>query len=102
MDKDWMPLLQTPPFPEYTSGHSTISGASSEVLTQLFGDNVAFTDSTEAKFGHGVGQFKSFYEAANQASISRVYGGIHFTSACDEGLKTGTEIGKLVMLKATK
>ncbi|WP_435357730.1 vanadium-dependent haloperoxidase [Emticicia sp. SJ17W-69] len=102
VDTKWNPFLQTPPFPEYPGGHSTISGASTEVLTQLFGDNIAFTDSTEAKFGHGVGQFQSFYEAGNQASISRVYGGIHFRSACDEGFKSGIEIGKWVMLKASK
>jgi hypothetical protein len=102
VDTKWIPFLQTPPFPEYTSGHSTISGASAVVLTELFGDNVAFTDSTEAKFGHGVGQFKSFNEAAEQASISRVYGGIHFRSACDEGLKSGREIGKLVIQKTKK
>lgn len=102
MDTKWVPFLQTPPFPEYTSGHSTISGASAQVLTELFGDNVSFTDSTEAKFGHGVGVFKSINEAADQASISRVYGGIHFRSACDEGLVVGRKIGKLVMQKAMK
>lgn len=102
VDTKWIPFLQTPPFPEYTSGHSTISGASAEVMTELFGENVSFTDSTEAKFGHGVGQFKSFNEAAEQASISRVYGGIHFRSACDEGLVAGRKIGKLVMQKAKK
>lgn len=102
VDTKWVPFLQTPPFPEYTSGHSTISGASAEVMTELFGENVSFTDSTEAKFGHGVGQFKSFNEAAEQASISRVYGGIHFRSACDEGLIAGRKIGKLVMQKAKK
>ncbi|MFN3849022.1 MAG: vanadium-dependent haloperoxidase [Spirosomataceae bacterium] len=100
VDPKWTPYLQTPPFPEYTSGHSTISGASAEVLTSLFGDNVAFTDSTEHRFGHGVGQFKSFREAASQASVSRVYGGIHFRSACDEGLKAGTKIGQLIIQKA--
>jgi len=102
IDTKWVPFLQTPPFPEYTSGHSTISAASAEVLTELFGDNVSFIDSTEAKFGHGVGQFKSFNEAAEQASISRIYGGIHFRSGCDEGLKAGKEIGKLVIQKAKK
>jgi len=102
VDTKWTPFLQTPPFPEYPGGHSTISGASTEVLTQLFGDNIAFTDSTEAKFGHGVSHFKSFYEAGSQASLSRVYGGIHFRSACDEGLKSGKEIGKWVMLKTKK
>jgi PAP2 superfamily len=99
LDPKWQPFLQTPPFPEYTSGHSTISGASSEVLTSLFGENIAFIDSTENNFGHGIGNFKSFKEAATQASISRVYGGIHFKSACDEGLKVGEKIGQLVIQK---
>jgi hypothetical protein len=100
IDHTWVPYLQTPPFPEYTSGHSTISAASAEVLTSLFGDNVAFTDSTEFKFDHGVGQFKSFREAAEQASISRVYGGIHYRSGCEEGLKAGIKVGQLVLQKA--
>jgi hypothetical protein len=100
IDHTWIPYLQTPPFPEYTSGHSTISAASAEVLTSLFGDNVAFTDSTEFKFDHGVGQFKSFREAAEQASISRVYGGIHYRSGCQEGLKAGVKVGQWVLKKA--
>ncbi|AEI51687.1 vanadium-dependent haloperoxidase [Runella slithyformis] len=97
IDPKWQPFLQTPPFPEYTSGHSTISAAAAEVLSFVHGDNVAFTDSTEFKHGHGVMSFTSFREAALMASISRVYGGIHYRSGCDEGNKCGVKIGKHVL-----
>lgn len=99
IDPKWMPFLQTPPFPEYTSGHSTISSASAEVLTALFGDRVAFTDSTEYKYGHGVKKFNSFREAAENCGISRIYGGIHYKSGCNEGLICGAKIGKYIILK---
>lgn len=95
-DTEWAPFLQTPPFPEYTSGHSTISAASAEVLTNLFGDNVAFTDSTENKYGHGVRNFKSFREAATDCSYSRMYGGIHYRSGCEQGQAAGIKIGQFV------
>jgi hypothetical protein len=98
-DSDWLPFLQTPPFPEYTSGHSTISAASAEVLTELFGDNVAFTDSTELKYGHGVRTFESFRKAATDCSYSRMYGGIHYRSGVEEGQVTGIKIGQFVFEK---
>ncbi|ULQ51304.1 vanadium-dependent haloperoxidase [Flavihumibacter fluvii] len=94
IDKDWRPLLQTPPFPEYPSGHSVISGAASSVLTTLVRDNYAYTDSTELPFGMPSRQFKSFNEAANEASISRLYGGIHFTPALNNGLEEGRKIAQ--------
>jgi membrane-associated phospholipid phosphatase len=94
-----MPFLQTPPFPEYASGHSTISAAAAEALTTLFGDNVAFTDSTEYKYDHGVRKFSSFRQAALECSISRVYGGIHYQSGCDEGNLAGVKIGQFVSEK---
>jgi hypothetical protein len=97
IDPKWQPFLQTPPFPEYTSGHSTISAAAAEVLSFVHGDNVAFTDSTEFKHGHGVLSFKSFREASLMASISRLYGGIHYRSGCDEGNVCGVKIGKQVL-----
>jgi membrane-associated phospholipid phosphatase len=99
LDKDWQPYLQTPPFPEYPSGHSTISAASAEVLTAFFGDNVPFTDSTELIFGHGIGHFPSFRAAAAEASVSRVYGGIHFQSGCDAGAGLGRQVGVAVVGK---
>lgn len=101
MDPKWTPFLQTPPFPEYPSGHSVISTAAATVLTNLMGDNIAFTDSTEYKYGHGVRSFKSFRDAANEASISRLYGGIHYRSALDNGQVEGEKVGNWVVQKAT-
>lgn len=100
IDPKWAPFLQTPPFPEYPSGHSTISSAAATVLTQLMGDSIAFTDSTEYKYGHGVRTFKSFNDAANEASISRLYGGIHYRSALDNAAAMGTKIGQHVLERA--
>lgn len=100
IDPKWAPFLQTPPFPEYPSGHSTITAAAATVLTQLMGDNVAFTDSTEFKYGHGVQSFTSFKDAATQASISRLYGGIHYRTALDNGAIMGTKVGEWVLQKA--
>lgn len=97
IDRTWQPLLQTPPFPEYPSGHSVISAAAAEVLTDMFGDNVAFTDSTELRFGLPARSFASFRQAAEEAAISRLYGGIHFRDAIEEGLEQGREIGRLVV-----
>ena len=96
VDPNWKPFLQTPPFPEYSSGHSTITAAAATVLQDLLGD-VAFIDSTENAYGHGVMAFKSFADAADMASISRVYGGIHFKSACTEGGKAGVKVGANVL-----
>ncbi len=100
IDPKWTPFLQTPPFPEYPSGHSVISTAAATVLTNLIGDNIAFTDSTEYKYGHGVRSFKSFLDAANEASVSRLYGGIHYRSALVNGQKEGGEVGKWIIQKA--
>lgn len=101
-DAKWIPFLQTPPFPEYTSGHSTISAASAEVLTDMFGDNITFTDSTEHKYGHGVRTFTSLRQAALECSFSRVYGGIHYRSGCEEGQKAGARIGQFVVAEMKK
>lgn len=97
IDPKWMPLLQTPPFPEYTSGHSVISAAASEVLTQLLGDHFSYTDDTELMFELAPRHFTSFRAAAEEAAISRLYGGIHFRDAIDNGLLQGREIGKIVV-----
>jgi hypothetical protein len=99
IDENWTPLLQTPPFPEYTSGHSMISNAAAVVLTDLFGDNFTFTDSTELEFGMPPRSFGSFKEAAAEATISRLYGGIHYRPACEIGLDIGVKIGQLVVSK---
>ena len=102
IDQRWKPLLQTPPFPEYTSGHSVISTASAVVLTGYFGDNFDFIDSSEIYFGLPQPPFKSFLLASEEAAISRLYGGIHFRDAIEEGVKQGQKIGEMVWSKVGK
>lgn len=99
MDESWRPLLQTPPFPEYSSGHSVISTAAAVVLTKLFGNNFGFTDNTEVEFGLPVKHFTSFSEACNEAAISRLYGGIHYRAAIENGQKQGSDLGKFIIQK---
>lgn len=96
IDTEWTPVLQTPPFPEYTSGHSVVSGASSEVLTSIFSDNFAFDDTTELPYGLPMRQFKSFRLAAQEAAISRMYGSIHYRAAVEVGIDQGIKVGTLV------
>ncbi|MEP6738135.1 MAG: vanadium-dependent haloperoxidase [Chryseolinea sp.] len=98
MDENWVPLLQTPPFPEYSSGHSVISGAASVALTKIFGE-ITYKDSTEIEFGLTARSFNSFKDAAKEAAVSRMYGGIHYRQACDEGLKQGNAIGEYIVSK---
>ncbi|WP_346856299.1 vanadium-dependent haloperoxidase [uncultured Draconibacterium sp.] len=104
IDENWLPILQTPPFPEYTSGHSVVSGAASVALTHFFGDNFAFDDDTELPYGLPVRSFTSFYAASAEAAISRMYGGIHYRAAIenglDQGLKLGEHVSKTVQTKA--
>ena len=104
MDENWAPLLQTPPFPEYTSGHSVVSGASSVILTKIFGDNFQFTDTTEEPYGLPPRDFTSFNAAAEEAAISRLYGGIHFRPAIENGLTQGKNVGQYIVeqIKFTK
>jgi hypothetical protein len=97
INADWVPLLQTPPFPEYTSGHSVVSTAASLMLTKLFGENFSFADSTELEFGLPVRHFPSFKYAAEEAAISRFYGGIHYMSSIENGKEEGTEIGTFII-----
>jgi hypothetical protein len=99
IDEDWVPLLQTPPFPEYTSGHSVISAASAVTLTKLFGDNFAFVDSTEIEFGLTARSFKSFNHAAEEAAMSRMYGGIHYRPAVENGVVEGRALGNFLLQK---
>jgi hypothetical protein len=96
LDQDWKPYIQTPPFPEYTSGHAVISAAVAEVLTRKLGDNIAFRDSSQMEFGIKPRAFRSFREAAQEASMSRVYGGIHYVPSCEQGSLNGQKIGQLV------
>ncbi len=96
IDPDWRPFIESPPFPEHTSGHATISAAAATVLTQYFGDNFSFTDSTEVEFGMSARTFSSFYEASDQAAMSRLYGGIHYRIGNEGGRLNGRQIGKYV------
>ena len=95
IDEAWAPLLQTPPFPEYSSGHSVISAAAAEALTALYGEPFAFEDTTEVAFGLPVRRFASFREAAQEAALSRLYGGIHYRMAAERGLVQGRGVGDL-------
>lgn len=102
IDAKWEPLLITPPFPEYPSGHSTQSGAAAVVLTRLFGENFAFTDTTHERDGLKPRHFASFEEAAREAGISRLYGGIHFRAAIERGLEQGRCIGQHALALRTR
>ena len=97
IDAEWRPYIQTPPFPSYTSGHSVISGSVAEVMTQIFGDNFSYTDTSEIEFGIPHRSFTSFRQAALEASWSRMYGGIHYRFDLENGNKQGIEVGKIVV-----
>lgn len=97
IDPKWEPALITPPFPEYPSGHSTQSGAAAIVLAQAFGENFAFDDETHKREGLPTRHYSSFWAAAEEAGISRLYGGIHFRAAIERGLDQGRCIGAYAM-----
>jgi len=97
IDPEWLPVLQTPPFPEYTSGHSVISAAAATALTHVFGDNFAYSDSVEVEFGMPVRDFKSFMQASQEAAVSRMYGGIHYRPACYVGMDQGKDVGAFIL-----
>jgi hypothetical protein len=99
IDESWRPLLQTPPFPEYTSGHSVISNAAAIILTSILGNNLGFDDDTEVDFGLPVKHFASFTVAAEEAAVSRLYGGIHYRAAIENGRKQGIMLGEWMVKK---
>lgn len=102
IDPKWDALLITPPFPEYPSGHSTQSSAAASTMTHIFGDALAFDDSTHAADGIKPRHFANFRAAAEEAAISRLYGGIHFRPAIERGLTQGECIAKYVNALKTK
>lgn len=102
MDPKWESVLTTPPFPEYPSGHSVVSGAAAEVLTTLLGDDFAFDDASHADDGLATRRFPSFWAAAQEAGISRLYGGIHFRAAIEQGLEQGRCIGAFAAALKTR
>ena len=95
-NSSWQPLLITPNFPEYVSGHSTFSAAAAEVLTSFFGANYAFS-TTSSSLPGVTRSYTSFWDAANEAGMSRIYGGIHFSFSNTDGLTLGTEVGEYVL-----
>ena len=98
-DANWRPELQTPPFPEYTCGHCTISASAAEALTSIFGDNFPYTDSTELEFGIPSRNFTSFRQAAQENEKARFYGGLHYWYSCGQGHNSGIKVGNLVVEK---
>ncbi len=97
LDPDWKPLLETPPFPEHTSGHSVISAASAEALSALFGAPFPYVDSVEVEYGLPPRAFAGFREASAEAAISRLYGGIHYRPAIERGVTQGRAVGAHVL-----
>jgi hypothetical protein len=104
IDPNWRPYLQTPPFPEYTCGHSTVSSSAAEGLTEVFGDNFAYTDTSELEFGIKSRSFTSFRQAADENNWARFYGGIHFHPSCIVSTEYGKKVGSFIIgkLKMTK
>ncbi|MBL7702515.1 MAG: vanadium-dependent haloperoxidase [Ferruginibacter sp.] len=96
IDDEWRPYLQTPPFPEYTCGHSTVSSSAAEALTDVFGDNFNYTDTSELEFGIKNRSFTSFRQAAIENNWARFYGGIHYHNSCIISTEYGRKVGTLV------
>lgn len=94
---EWRPYIQTPPFPSYTSGHATNSAAAAEVMTEFFGDKLSFTDTSLLEFGIKNREIKSFREAAKEAAMSRLYGGIHYRFDNDNGAVAGKKLGEFIV-----
>jgi hypothetical protein len=95
--QEWRPYIQTPPFPSYVSGHATNSSAAAEAMTSMFGNQLSFTDTSLLEFGINNRVIKSFRAAAEEAALSRLYGGIHYRFDNEQGLIVGKKIGELVV-----
>ena len=102
IDRNWVAFLQTPPFPEYTSGHSTITASAATVLAELYGKNYAFLDTSDLAYIGMQRNFTSFEAAAEEASISRVYGGIHYRNSVNQGAAAGKKVGQLIVDRVIK
>jgi PAP2 superfamily len=101
-DPTWTSLIITPPFPDYTSGHSTFSGAAAAVLSLFYGTpRVPFSTTSDGLPGV-VRSFRGFQQAAREAALSRLYGGIHFRSANEDGLEAGLAIGEWTFKKTMR
>jgi hypothetical protein len=102
-DPSWSSLLNTPAIPDYTSTHSVLAGAVSDVMRRFFRtDNVPFTATSVAPFAGSTRSFASFSQARDEIGESRVYAGIHFRSAVEDGIKQGNQIGGFVFTHALR
>ncbi|PSL43939.1 PAP2 superfamily protein [Chitinophaga niastensis] len=100
IDSSWAPLIGTPPFPSYTSGHATFTGATGYILAAYFGNSFSFTDNQKVPEGFVPRSFNNFLDMINEAAISRVYGGIHYQFDSETGKQTGKDIaGRVLALK---
>ncbi|MBF9143970.1 vanadium-dependent haloperoxidase [Hymenobacter properus] len=95
----WSPLITTPGHPEYSAGHATVSSAAAEALTEVFGSPYAFTDQNQAQFGLGTRSYASFEDAAAEAGLSRLYGGIHYRPSIEKGLVQGKRVAQNINAK---
>ncbi|MCC3158941.1 vanadium-dependent haloperoxidase [Hymenobacter sp. 15J16-1T3B] len=98
---DWLPLITTPAFPEYSSNHAALSAAAAQMLTDVFGPNYAFTDQNYAQFGLGTRSYTSFEQAATEAGLSRLYGGIHYRRSCEVGQAQGKQVAQNINTRLT-
>jgi hypothetical protein len=96
IDPTWNTFVNSPAFPEYTSGHSVGSGAAAGMLTRLLGDNVGFLDTIGRQNGYPDRTYGSFWKAADQAALSRLWGGIHYPMGIEQGLPQGAKVAELV------
>ena len=99
VDENWVPTLQTPPFPEYTSGHSVISRSAALMLTSLYGEKFPYEDTVELEYGLPSRTYQSFIQASDEAAVSRIYAGIHFRPAIENGVIQGDKVGKWILSK---
>jgi PAP2 superfamily len=99
IDSAWSPLLQTPPFPEYTSGHSTISASAATVLTKLYGNDFPFMDSSDMRYIGMKRSFTSFHQASEECSVSRLYGGIHYRITAQRSTELGNKVAAYLLKK---
>lgn len=101
VDPEWRPFIQTPPFPSFPSGHGTASASAAEAMSSVFGDQLSFTDTSLLEFGIANREIRSFRQAAAEAAMSRLYGGIHFRFDNDLGAESGKKVGELVVNRLT-
>jgi PAP2 superfamily len=97
IDSTWTPLIPTPPFPSYTSGHATFTSAAGNILAAYFGNNYSFTDQQKTPDGFSPRSFNSFTDMINEAAVSRVYGGIHYEFDSEAGKVTGKKVAQQVL-----